>query len=429
MSELKVNDSIKLSNGAKATVKQELGRGGQGVVYLVEVAGEKKALKWYFQNPGKAFYDNLMNNVRSGSPAPNFIWPLAVTEIRNKSFGYIMDLRPKEYSDMSQFILTHAKFKSINAQLNACLQICSAFQKLHIRGLSYQDMNDGNFFINPDTGDVLICDNDNVAPDGSNLGILGKAGYMAPEIVEGDKKPGRYTDYYSLAVCLFILIYMNRPFEGQWYIDCPCDNNPAMAKQLFGYNSVFIMDPSNKKNRPVPGIHNNVIKRWRVYPFFLGQQFCKAFSSEAIKDPTKRIMDKQWYNILLQVRSLFAKCPSCGKASFIDLSSKTPQCIYCHRPISVPYLYVGRFRIPLVDSQPIYHCLCDTSCDNAQAIIGKVITQGNMVGMMNTADTVWTVSLPDGTSRLVEKGHSMPAKPSIKVRFGQQGETGEFINN
>ena len=30
-------------------------------------------------------------------------------------------------------------------------------------GYSYQDLNDGNFFINPQSGDVLICDNDNVA--------------------------------------------------------------------------------------------------------------------------------------------------------------------------------------------------------------------------------------------------------------------------
>ena len=429
MSTLNVNDSIKLSNGATAKVKKELGRGGQGVVYLVEVAGEKKALKWYFQNPGKPFYDNLMDNVRSGAPAPNFIWPLAATETRDGTFGYIMDLRPAGYSDMNQFILTHAKFKSVNAQLNACLQICSAFQKLHIRGLSYQDMNDGNFFINPDTGDVLICDNDNVAPDGYNLGILGKAGYMAPEIVEGDKMPGRYTDYYSLAVCLFILIYMNRPFEGKRYLSCPCDNNPAMAKQLFGYNSVFIMDPTNKENRPVPGIHNNVIKRWDVFPSFMGKQFCKTFSAEAIKDPTKRLMDKQWYNILLQVRSMFAKCPSCGKQTFIDISGKSVTCIYCHRPITVPQLHVGRFRVPLVEDQLIYQCLCDISCDNAQAVIGKVVAHGNMVGLMNTSDIAWTASLPDGTSRLVEKGKSMPAKPGIKVRFGQKGEIGEFIIN
>ena len=425
MSELRIKQSVRLTNGSNAIIQRELGRGGQGIVYLVEVSGKKMALKWYLKHPGKAFQKNLASNVSAGAPAPNFIWPLAITEEIGGTFGYVMELRPQGYEDMNQFILTHARFKDVHAQLKACLQICTAFQKLHIRGLSYQDMNDGNFFINPNTGDVLICDNDNVAPDGTNMGILGKAGYMAPEIVEGTKMPGRYTDYYSLAVCLFILIYMNRPFEGQWYLSCPCDNNPAMAKQLFGFTSVFIMDPTNNKNRPVPGIHNNVIRRWNVYPAFLGSQFCKTFSSEAIKDPTKRLMDKQWYNIILQVRSMYAKCPSCGKETFIDASSQSPRCIFCQSALSVSSLRVGRFTIPLVENQPIYASLVSDETNN-EVIVGRTVKRGDMVGLENTSSTPWTAILPDGNARVVNRGESMPAKKGLKVRFGQ-GETGEFI--
>lgn len=425
MSELKIGTTIKLSNGETATIKEELGRGGQGIVYLVKVSGQNMALKWYLKHPGTLFHKNLCNNVRAGSPAPNFIWPLAVTEEVNSSFGYVMDLRPKGYEDMSKFILTQAKFADVHAQLNACLQICTAFQKLHIRGLSYQDMNDGNFFINPKTGDVLICDNDNVAPDKTSMGILGKAGYMAPEIIEGTTMPNRYTDYYSLAVCLFILIYMNRPFEGAWHLSCPCDNNPEMAKQLFGFNSVFIMDPTNTKNRPVPGVHNNVIRRWGVFPSFLGKAFCKTFSSSAIQDPTQRLMDKQWTNILLQIRSMYAKCPHCGKDTFVDVMGQGARCIYCQKPISTTSLKAGRFTIPLLEKQPIYSCLISDEQDrNVKA--GEVVVKGGAVGIKNISDTPWTAMLPDGSVRIINKGEGMPAKVGLKVRFGQ-GETGEFI--
>lgn len=425
MSELKIGTTIKLSNGETATIKEELGRGGQGIVYLVKVSGQNMALKWYLKHPGSLFHKNLCNNVRAGSPAPNFIWPLAVTEEVNSSFGYVMDLRPKGYEDMSKFILTQAKFADVHAQLNACLQICTAFQKLHIRGLSYQDMNDGNFFINPKTGDVLICDNDNVAPDKTSMGILGKAGYMAPEIIEGTTMPNRYTDYYSLAVCLFILIYMNRPFEGAWHLSCPCDNNPEMAKQLFGFNSVFIMDPTNTKNRPVPGVHNNVIRRWGVFPSFLGKAFCKTFSSSAIQDPTQRLMDKQWTNILLQIRSMYAKCPHCGKETFVDVMGQGARCIYCQKSISTTSLKVGRFTIPLLEKQPIYSCLISDEQDR-NMMAGEVVVKGGAVGIKNTSDTPWTAILPDGSVRIINKGEGMPAKVGLKVRFGQ-GETGEFI--
>lgn len=425
MSGLKIGTNVKLSNGETATIKARLGSGGQGVVYLVKVGGKKMAMKWYLKHPGKDFLKNITDNVHRGAPAQNFIWPLAVTEELRGSFGYVMELRPNGYVDMSQFILLKAKFADVHAQINACLQICTAFQKLHIRGLSYQDMNDGNFFINPKTGDVLICDNDNVAPDKTSMGVLGKAGYMAPEIIEGVSRPNRYTDYYSLAVCLFILTYMNRPFEGAWNLSCPCDNNPNMAKQLFGFDSVFIMDPVNKKNRPVPGLHNNVIRRWGVYPSFLGRAFCKTFSKEAIKDPTQRLMDKQWYNILLQVRSMFVKCPHCGKATFVDVYEPDSRCVYCQEQIAMLSLKVGRFTLPLLAKQPIWACMISTESD-MNIKTGEVIVKHGVVGIKNISKTQWTVIQPDLSVKIINKGDSFHVQKGLKVRFGQ-GEIGEII--
>ena len=95
MSGLKIGTSVRLSNGETAVVKSRLASGGQGVIYLVKVGMKKMALKWYLRHPGKAFLKNLMDNVRRGAPAPNFIWPLAVTEEVMGSFGYVMELRPK----------------------------------------------------------------------------------------------------------------------------------------------------------------------------------------------------------------------------------------------------------------------------------------------------------------------------------------------
>lgn len=51
MTELSKNSTITLFGGGTATIVKELGRGGQGIVYLVEVCGEKKALKWYLNAP------------------------------------------------------------------------------------------------------------------------------------------------------------------------------------------------------------------------------------------------------------------------------------------------------------------------------------------------------------------------------------------
>ena len=63
MKELKPKEKVSLTNGSTATIVKELGRGGQGIVYLVEVGGQKMALKWYLSNPGTWFYKNLEENI------------------------------------------------------------------------------------------------------------------------------------------------------------------------------------------------------------------------------------------------------------------------------------------------------------------------------------------------------------------------------
>lgn len=45
--ELKKGTKVNLTIGSQATVIKELGRGGQGIVYLVELGGQQMALKWY----------------------------------------------------------------------------------------------------------------------------------------------------------------------------------------------------------------------------------------------------------------------------------------------------------------------------------------------------------------------------------------------
>ena len=428
MAELSVGTQVKLRNGTSCKVKKELGRGGQGIVYLVDYNGKDYALKWYIISCSEAFYQNLEQNVKKGAPSNNFLWPEAVTEHQNGSFGYLMKLRPAGYEEIGAFMLAKAKFADVNCLLKACLQICTAFQQLHIIGLSYQDMNDGNFFINPQTGDVLICDNDNVAPNGVNMGIAGKSGYMAPEIIEKETMPNRYTDYFSLSVILFILIYLNRPFEGAKVLSCPCMTE-ELEKKLNGKGCIFILDPTDDSNRPVRGVHTNVIRRWSLFPKLLRDAFIKTFSKEAIVSPTKRLMDRSWQNLLVQVRSLYVKCPICGKYTFINIDQNATVCLECGKNIVKPsVLKLGKYTIPLVPEQKIYQC--QTSSENDyNKIVGEVIRNPkdpNKWGLRNLSGIQWTVSTSAGEAKLVDNNGAMPIIPGLKIRFTKEF-TGEIL--
>lgn len=73
MLELNNGEKVSLTNGMEATVVKELGRGGQGIVYLVELGGQQMALKWYLNKPTDWFYRNLEDNISKGAPSEAFL--------------------------------------------------------------------------------------------------------------------------------------------------------------------------------------------------------------------------------------------------------------------------------------------------------------------------------------------------------------------
>ena len=206
------NETFSYENST-VTVLDLLGEGGQGEVYLAEMNGTRYALKMYKDAVSADFRYNLKNNIEKGAPAKEFLWPKLLLDFNDGDVGYFMDLRPANYVSFVSYLTGKNTFASKKVMLRWCLSLCNAFKKLHEQGYSYQDLNDGSFFFDPQTGDLLICDNDNVTADQKNLGVLGKMRYMAPEIVRGDKTkngtpqyPDVHSDKFSLAVILFMAL-------------------------------------------------------------------------------------------------------------------------------------------------------------------------------------------------------------------------------
>lgn len=113
MGQFKNGDKVKLKYGGEATIIDELGAGGQGTVYKVKYNGKDVALKWYHQgvfgNQAKRFYANLENNINKGAPNSSFLWPKAITSVLNNSFGYLMEMRPTGYYELTNFFVNSRK--------------------------------------------------------------------------------------------------------------------------------------------------------------------------------------------------------------------------------------------------------------------------------------------------------------------------------
>ena len=409
---------VKTLLGSVVTVNKHLGEGGQGDVYAVDYNGKQMALKWYKpngmgKNP-KAFYDNIKNNVMRGSPSNEFLWPLDITEWKDGTFGYIMGLRPDGYHEVTDFMLRNVTFASYRIAIDAALHIVSAFRILHNAGYSYQDLNDGNFFIDPRTGKVLICDNDNVAPNGVETGILGKPRYMAPEIVTGKKKPDNLSDRFSMSIIIFILFCMNHPLEGKRSLAACL--SPELQEKLYGTDPVFIMDPTNKENSPDPKIHKNVIKVWPCLPEYMRTLFLSAFSKKAMESPNARPKELDWINNLVKFRSDTIRC-QCGNEVFTQ-NGVPCRCETCKRMIDIPYrLEFSEYAIPGAADSRIYRCQLGTcNADEALMPMGRILAKKedrSILGLKNLSDRSWNATTPSGKAKKVMPGEVIPIKDGI----------------
>lgn len=426
MERLAKGQVMKMTSGKVCKVLEELGEGGQGYIYKVRYEGKDMALKWYkmdkIADKGK-FYRNLQNNIKKGAPTKAFVWPLELTVPVDGGFGYLMALIPEGYETFVRYLNADVHFSSIQALIHAALCLIDAFEKLHNAGFSYQDLNDGNFSIHPETGDVLICDNDNVSEYGDNSGIAGKCRYMAPEIVRREAKPSIHTDRFSLAVVLYKMLFIDHPLEGKRTVSkYPCMREDYEV-DCYGTHPIFTWDSADSSNRPVRGVHRNAIKLWPYYPVFVQKAFMDAFSQERLAgaDIRHRMTEKEWREVFVALRDCVARC-SCGDETFIDPNAAACTCMNCGKKLSRPYfLHLKKNEVVLVPGKKLY--VCHTAADNTDcfAVTAEVVRHpkdSSIWGLHNSSGHSWRAVLPNGVVQRIENGRSMQIKRGLRIEFG-----------
>ena len=428
---LKSGTILTSESGNKYVVKKLLGAGGQGEVYDVENGGKHYALKWYYKKTATTMQKNILDNlVAKGKPDSSFLWPEdLIYKSAGEPFGYIMQLRPSNFKSIVDLMKRKAE-PSFYTLCKAAYNVTKGYQKLHEMGYSYRDISFGNLFFDPDTGDVLICDNDNVSVNGKDdSSVYGTPRFMAPEIVLGKAKPSRNTDLFSLAVLLFYMFMLNHPLEGRLEAEIKCMDIHAMNK-LYGTNPVFIFDPNNKTNRPVRGYQDNAIIYWDLYPENLKTLFTQAFTV-GIASPNRRVTENKWLETFANLKSGLITCPKCGAEVFYDEAKEqmgvAHMCWGCQGTVAVPAkVVIGRNKVLLLADTKLYahHVYNNNDMDT---VVGSVVQNPknpNLWGIRNEDKVNWTYEKADGTQIPVAQGRSAAIAAGAKIHFGQC--TGEF---
>lgn len=416
-------------SGVSGRILRLLGSGGQGAVYSVDLGGEEMALKWYSPEcASPQQWTALERIISTGPPTERFLWPIELARCTGLSeFGYIMRLRPSQYGGLSRFMRDKVRMTFRNLATAGHL-LADSFLQLHAKGLCYCDISFGNVFFHPNTGEVLICDNDNVAVNRSIVdGIKGTPRFMAPEIVRGEASPSTQTDLFSLAVLLFCMFMKNHPLEGRKESAIHCMDEPAQRK-IYGLDPVFIFDPVDESNRPDPEWHQVAIDRWQMMPQFLRQLFVRAFT-DGIRDPEHgRVRESEWRQAFVRLRDAIVHGPDGAENFYCDDYRKAHNgelraCWHSGQAIPVPYrITIGRQLIVLnADARLFPHHVDDRAMWNFREPVAEVArhpTQPGVWGLKNLTPRPWLAKMRSGETKEVAPGRSISLGDGTEIDFG-----------
>ncbi len=229
---------------------RELGRGGEGAVYLVNGLPDMVA-KVYFKPPSLAKNDKLKSMARNAEPALLRVaaWPVdLLTDHSALVRGFLMpkagareDLHELYNPKSRRRAFPKADFRFV---ARVATNLARAFAQVHARGNVIGDVNHGNALVGADGTVLLIdCDSFQVRDSGRVFTCdVGVPLFTAPELVgqgfRGLKRTANH-DAFGLAVAIFHLLYLGRhPFAGRYTEgEMPIERAIAECRFAYGVNA------------------------------------------------------------------------------------------------------------------------------------------------------------------------------------------------
>jgi eukaryotic-like serine/threonine-protein kinase len=412
-------------------IEDTLGESAQAEVYRAHTGKLHYALKWYrpeYLARDHELWERLKVAINSGPPTEKFLWPFdLVSHPRSNTFGgYLMPIRSPEFTSLVDLTRRRAKPSFLVLSIVG-FSLAHSFVKLHAAGLCYRDINLGNVFFNPGTGDIRMGDTDYIDMNLTPGNIKGTPGFMAPEVANSVVEPNAAGDRFALAVLLFFIFLTGHPLKGKRELALPYDAaDPDHLHRLCALDPLFIFDPHDESNRPQPRVHDNPLGFWPIYPGSLRKLFTRAFTV-GLYDPDARVMENEWRKEMCTLRDAIFYCPSCGAENFFDLElarqKKAPgACRGCRSALSNP----PRMRLGAAHGSQIvtlrrgaqlfaHHLEGDTY--NFENPLAEVVS--DPLGLQNLSPRKWTSRSQNGSVTEVKTSEVLPLPADCDINFGK----------
>lgn len=429
---LEAGERIVLSrSGWNCAVGRCLGETTLGRSYEVVLPGRPPtilALMWYRADlTTAAEREALAALVALGPPIARFSWPvdIGVSEGR-PGFGYVTTLPDPGLASMLD-LRRRGVEPSWRVLARVGVELAGAFAGLHAHGLCYQSFDFADVLVSPTDGAIEVRGWEHLTVVGAGTPPAhGMVAWMAPELSRRERAPDVATDRHTLAVFLFWLLVRHNPFVGAAEKRFELVDEEA-ARYLWAEHPVFIFDPEDDANAPVPGEHANALTQWPRLPGFLRRLFTRAFTAGLADPDNGRVSENDWREALAWLRDLVVACPVCRAERVLDPEhpdddGTCPSCGAVNRPpLRLEIHGPGTNDVILVEPGVVLseHHLNGRrfSYEQSLAMVVAHPTKPRRLGLANRTEVPWQRKSA-GTIRTVNPGQTVALSEGVTIDFG-----------
>ena len=229
-----------------------------------------------------------------------------------------------------------------------------------------------------------------------------------------------------MAVLFFYVLIGWHPLDGKR--EAAIQVMDAAAEQvLYGTNPLFMFDPADDSNGPVPGQHEPIIARWNILSPALRNLFVRSFTT-GLHHPLSRVLESEWRNAFATMIDSVVPCQACGwehatQGPVAQRADRTRTCMACGVELTeLPTLTIGRSTIVLFPNRRIEarHLRLGGKTDPASIVATVEVhpAKPGILGLRNMSQHVWRVSLPESTAYAVPPGRAVRIMDGASVEFG-----------
>lgn len=329
------NKSVLDTKGSRYELREEISRGGQGVVYRTDLPqilikgftskDEQARRRWRSHIEWLVRQD--LGNLKLARPLVLLAEPRA---------GYVMELMDGLISLqtlLDSFVAAEEPARDYLAQgglrrrIRILSQLARTLNQLHSRGMLYGDLSPTNIFVSDDPAyaETWLIDCDNISLE-THCGLsLHTQDYGAPEVVRGEAPLSSLTDCWSFGVIAYQLLTHNHPLKG----DLVNDGQPEEEEAALRGEHVWINDSHSLDNVCSANLPMQLIEHSK-----LPDLFRRCFELGRLT-ATDRPGMSEWLEALTEVDEHIIECTSCRGSTVMPRDKgcmKEMVCFFCDEP-------------------------------------------------------------------------------------------------